>query len=78
MVVRVIYDHNVMDGRSICGAFHELRRVLDVQILAEPRALPAGGVIAKWAGLPIRPTFFCGCGQGEGRVTACGSGSEVT
>ena len=38
VVVRVIYDHNVMDGRTICRAFHELGRVLDVQILAELRA----------------------------------------
>jgi hypothetical protein len=39
VVVRVIYDHNVMDGRTICRAFHELDRVLHVPILAELRAL---------------------------------------
>ena len=39
VVVRVIYDHNVMDGRSICRAFHELDRVLHGQILVELRDL---------------------------------------
>jgi hypothetical protein len=41
VVVRVIYDHNVMDGRTICRAFHELDRVLHGQILAELQALRA-------------------------------------
>ncbi len=47
VVVRVIYDHNVMEGCTICRTFHELDRVLHVQILAELRPAPAGGIVKR-------------------------------
>lgn len=39
VVVRVIYDHRVMDGRTICRAFHDLDKLLHTQILDELRGL---------------------------------------
>jgi hypothetical protein len=37
VIVKIIYDHRVLDGRYIAGCLNELDRVLNTDILAELR-----------------------------------------
>lgn len=39
VVVKIVYDHRVMDGRTVARCFNELERVLQTEILAELRSL---------------------------------------
>jgi hypothetical protein len=47
VVVKVVYDHRVMDGRRVAGALAELERLLQDDLVREvERSLPACGLTA--------------------------------